>query len=335
MAQSMIDPSLERHTVGDFAYPLGVYPVDPHSPREGYVVSFEPSDGGGEPGDWEEWPDRYVYDIVIGATRLRALVRTLNTLLPARIYPILDILGSDAYREIDPYIAYDLVGFDRLVEGVRRHGPWLFDDGMVGFGAMCDEPFVYVYLDEHKILTVRVETALREKVERILEAFDLTAGVEGGGVDAVAHEHRSVLFCPPERPDLMTGEELVEEFCDLWRLRLNVDREHNLDDAGRELGTTAWRCIVRRQKSDGAQIDYAEALVAAASLDEAETLALDAALSGEVGGEVGGEGDDDADWPRAQLVQADRITQEQLEKLLSEEADLGASRVLAVRWLAR
>jgi hypothetical protein len=197
---------------------------------------------------------------------------------------------------------------------------------------MCYDPFVYVYLDEHKILTVRVETALREKVERILEAFDLSAGVEGGGVDAVAHEHRSVLLCPPERPDLMTGEELIEEFCDLWRLRLNVDRDRNIDDAGRELGMTAWRCIIRRQMSEGAQIDYAEVLAAAASLDEAETLSLDASLGS---GPEAGDEQADEDWPRAQLVQADRITPEQLETLLSRRADLTASRVLGVRWLAR
>ncbi|MFG0274746.1 MAG: hypothetical protein ACF8QF_06790 [Phycisphaerales bacterium] len=329
MGQSMIDPAVERMTTGGFAYPLGVYPVEAHTPREGYAVAFEPADGGEEPGDWEEWPDRYVYDIVISATRLRAFLRSLFALLPARIYPILDILGSDAYREIDPYIAYDLVGFDRFLEGVRRHGAWLYEDGMVGFGAMCDEPFVYVYVDEHKVVTVRVETALRERVERVLEAFDLSAGVEEGGVDAVAHEHRGVLLCPPERPDLLTGEEVIEELADLWRLRLNVDRERNLDDDGRDLGTTGWRCLVRRQRAEGSPIDYAEAVIAAGSLDEAETLALDAALS-----EADGPGPDDQ-WPRAQLVQADRVTPEQLAQLLGEAADLDASRVLAIRWLVR
>lgn len=327
MAQSMIDPGLERVTVGGFAYPLGAQPVERHTPREGHAVAFEPSDGGDEPGDWEEWPDRYAYEIVISAPRLGSLVRSLLTLLPSRVYPILDILGGDAYREIDPHIAYDLVGLDRVHEGLRRHGRWLLEDGMVGFGAMCDDPFVYVYVDEHKVVTVRVETALRERVERILEAFDLPSGVEEAGLDAVAHEHRSVLLCPPERPDLMTAEEIVEELSDLWRLRLNVDRERNLDEQGRELGMTGWRCLVRRQLEEGAPVEYAEMILAAECLDEAEALALDGALEGA--------SSEDPEWPRAVLVQADRVTPEQLRNLAGEGAGLDASRVLAMRWLTR
>jgi hypothetical protein len=39
------DPGIERVTIGDFAFPLGVYPVEPLAPAPGYRVDFEPADG--------------------------------------------------------------------------------------------------------------------------------------------------------------------------------------------------------------------------------------------------------------------------------------------------
>lgn len=278
MPRSQIDTSLTRLTRGDFAFPLGVYPIEDLTPTQGCAVRFEASDGGDE-GDWEEWPDRYSYDIVITASRVEPLCRALFALLPARLYPIVDLLGADAYREVDPYIAYDLVGFDRFIEQVHMHSDWFFEDGLVGFGAMAVEPFIYVFLDEHKIVTVRVETALQERVERILAAFDIEFVDNPEGPDAAVHEHRGVLFAPPERPDLMTAEEILESLLDAWRLRLNVDHSANVDDDGRELGVTAWRCLVKQYIHDEEDYRYGEVYLTASCLDEAELLALDAAES--------------------------------------------------------
>ncbi len=161
------------------------------------------------------------------------------------MYPILDILGNDAYREVDAYIAYDPVGVERFFDVLHDHGDWLYEDGLVGFGAMSDAPFIYVYVDEHKIVTVRVESELKEQVEKTLAAFDLRPNADATGVDGASHEHRGVLMCPPDQPDMMTAEEIVEDLQDAWRLELNVDRTTNVDDEGKELGVTGWRCLVR------------------------------------------------------------------------------------------
>lgn len=306
-----VDPSLERvqaeGKAGAVAFPLGVYPIEPMEPRAGYSVRFEQADGDDEAGEWEEWPDRYVFEIVCPAPRLPALWRTLASLLPPRIYPILDVMGHDAYREIDPYIAYDLVGLEHLIDGTRRYAPFLFEDGLVGFGAMCDDPFAYVFIDEHKIITVRCEPEDKERFERALAAFDLEPVPEPIGVDAAAHEHRSVLLTPEDRPDLLSAEEIVERLRDLWALTLNIDTETNIDDDGRDLGTTAWRCVVRVRTDDATPASppdeprnkpgndepaeeqdtpgappatayrYAEVLLHAGSLREAEDLAYEAA----------------------------------------------------------
>ena len=59
--------------------PLGVRPVEPSKPMAGYLVDFEKADGDENEGDWEAWPDRYVFEATISATRLPALEYMLLT----------------------------------------------------------------------------------------------------------------------------------------------------------------------------------------------------------------------------------------------------------------
>ncbi len=245
MHRCKVDPSIRRVVLGSFQFPLGVYPVEEMTPKQGYVSNFEPSDGGGTEGEFEEWPDRYVYDIVVSAERLPALCRMLFSMFEGRAYPILDVLGQDGYREVDPYISYDLVGVDVFLDGLREYGEWLYEDGMVGFGLMSEEPFCYVFVDEHKIITLRVDPTLKERVERILAAFDLEAAEVNAGADAAAHEHRNVLLAPEDKPELLGPDEVLERLKMKWRVVLNVDPDTNLDDEGKELGVTHWRAVVR------------------------------------------------------------------------------------------
>ncbi len=288
MARCRVDSSIERVVMDGFAFPLGVYPVEPMTPRAGYTVWFEPADGeeaAEDDEELEEWPDRYVFDIAITATRVEALCRALLTLLPGRLYPILDVLGHDAYREVDPYVSYDLIGQDRFMDAIRRFRGFFFEDGLVGFGAMSEEPFVYIFVDEHKQVTVRVETSLKERVEEILATFDLEEVEETAGADAATHEHRGVLDAPPDRPDLLTQEEIVEELIDEWGLVLNVPPEGNVDEEGNELGITGWRVIVRWDAEGDVPASrgrepparrYAEVILSAGSLRAAEDLASEA-----------------------------------------------------------
>ncbi len=269
------DPTIKRVALGTFQFPLGAYPVEALVPRQGYSVTFEPADGDDTEGEWEEWPDRYVYDVVISAERVEPLCRMLFSLLQGRVYPILDVLGHDAYREIDPYISYDLVGLDRFTDAVRRFRDFLYEDGMCGFGAMSEEPFFYIFIDEHKILTLRCEPTIKDKVEKILAAFDLEAVDEPAGADAAAHEHRGVLAVPADNPDLLSQEEIIERLKEDWQLLLNVDPDTNRDDDGIDLGITAWRVIIRCEYEDR-QPRYAEVLLDASNLREAEELSFDA-----------------------------------------------------------
>ncbi|QOJ00326.1 MAG: hypothetical protein HRU70_07415 [Phycisphaeraceae bacterium] len=342
MIRCKADNSIERVKSGDFEFPLGVYPVEPLKPRVGYTLDFEPSDGDDESGDWEAWPDRYVFDAVVSAGRVPALVRSLFGLMAPRVYPILDILGHDAYREIDPYVSYDLVGLDRVIGAVAEFPAFFFEDGLTGFGAMTEEPFFYFFVDEHKIVTIRAESAMRERVERVLAAFDIEAAEDAAGVDAAAHEHRAVLATSPKEPWLLGFDEIVERLRTDWRLVLNIDAESNVDDAGKDLGTTAWWCRVRvpvgvegaTGDGDVEELDsrYAEVILAADHLRGAEEAAMEAASK------LAGLEDNPEYEPF--VVFADRMTPDQLEEHLakgskgkkSSKPTLAAGKVYRAKW---
>jgi hypothetical protein len=295
-----------------FSFPLGVYPVEEMTPKPGYAVDFEPADGDENEGQWEEWPDRYVFEIVISADRLEPLCRSLLSLLPGRIYPILDYLGHDAYREVDPYISYELVGMDRFTDALRRYRAFFFEDGLVGFGAMIDEPFLYIFIDEHKIITVRAEPQYKEKIEKVLQAFDLEPTESPAGSDAASHEHRGILSVADDRPDLLNSDEIVEQLRDEWRLTLNIDPDTNVDDEGNELGVTAWRCLVRCAAEGDERSRYADILLTAGSLGRAEDMSLEAVEEMRPK-EV-------EEWEEAAVVAVDRITPEELADYLRSRA---------------
>jgi hypothetical protein len=328
MASCRVDPSLERVRVGEMTFPLGAIPVEALEPRQGYAVLFEPADGDNE-GDWEEWPDRYVFDIVITVDRLEALVRHLVGLLPGRIYPILDILGVDAFREVDPYVSYELVGLDRFTDTLRQYRDFFFEDGLVGFGAMSDDPFIYFFIDEHKIITLRCVMEDRERVEGVLRAFDLQEVEEPAGADAAIHEHRSVLASPTEDAQVLGFEEIVEELRETWQLLLNVDPESNVNDDGSELGITNWRLLARAEYAEDPLVRYLEVFVRAGCLREAEELgreACDRLFDA-----------DEREPERAAMIEVDRIGPEHFLRMLRESESPVTSPppdagVLHVRW---
>lgn len=301
------DPSIRRVVIGNFQFPLGVYPVEDMTPTAGYSMAFEQADGGAD-GEWEEWPDRYAYDIVLSAERLPTLVRTLLSLFEGRVYPILDVLGQDAFREIDPFISYELVGADRVFDAIREYADYFYEDGMCGFGAMSEEPFLYMFVDEHKIVTVRAEVSLKERVERVLHAFDLEQTEEVAGADASAHEHRAVLKVKNEDETLFSSEEVVERLKDSWRLLLNVDPDTNIDDEGKDLGTTHWRAIVRCDLPDTPP-RYAEVLLDANNLRHAEEVAFDALEDIAT--------KEETHWEDAGVLTLDRVGSEQFRQVLA------------------
>jgi hypothetical protein len=350
MYTCIVDPTLERTKTGEMTFPLGVYPVETIEPKPGYAVEFESADGAEDGSDLEEWPDRYVYDIVISADKLPALVLQLMAMMPLRVYPILDFLGHDDFREIDPYISYERLGVDRIIDGLRQFTGFFYEDGMCGFGAMSEEPFIYLFVDEHKILTIRAEASLKGRVVELLHAFGLEEMPEPVGVDGAAHEHRSVLVVPDGRENVLAAEEIVGYLRQEWRLTLNVNPESNVDDEDNELGVTGWRCVVRFVRGQDGPVRYAEVLLWAGNIAEAEVMihtAIEEMIKAE--GESTASDEDSAptdeesiddDWADLTILALDRLSDEHLESVWMEVATASRGelkprepRVIVARWL--
>ncbi len=312
MPTCMIDPSIERKSVSGFKFPLGVYPVEPMTPAIGYTAEFEPEEAAEDMGDWEAWPDQYVFDIVVPADRVESLWHQLFAMMPGRVFPIIDYIGHDAYREIDPYMAYEPIGKEKVTNALRQYRPFFFEDGMVGFGAVSEDPFFYIFVDEHKIITVRVEPEFRTRVEKLLEAFEVPEREDPAGADAAAHEHRSILVTSSDRPDLITGDEIVERMRDAWRLVLNVDPDSNVDDEGQELGITPWVCVARFSTDQSPHDHYAQLVLTAENLRRAEELTQDTIVQNE---------NPQGDWFDVVVISANRMRSEQAKELLSKIPD--------------
>ncbi|MFG0298834.1 MAG: hypothetical protein ACF8K1_04445 [Phycisphaerales bacterium JB047] len=309
MPTCLIDPNIERKVMSGFKFPLGVYPVEAMTPRIGYTAEFEPEDVAEDMGDWEAWPDQYVFDIVVPADRVEPLWQQLFAMMPGRVFPIIDYIGHDAYREIDPYMAYEPIGKEKVTNALRQYRPFFFEDGMVGFGAVSEEPFFYIFVDEHKITTVRVEPEYRSRVERLLEAFEIPEIAEPAGADAAAHEHRSILITSPDRPDLINGDEILERMRDAWRLVLNVDPDTNVDDEAKPLGITPWQCLARFSTDQSPHEQYAHVMLTADCLRRAEELTQDTVIK---------RANPDGDWFDVMVISANRMTSDQANELLAK-----------------
>jgi len=311
MPTCLPDPSIERKTVKGFKFPLGVYPVEPMTPIAGYASEFEPADSEEEMGDWEAWPDQYVFDIVMSAERVESFWHQVFAMMPGRVFPIVDYIGHDAHREIDPYMAYEPIGKEKVIDAIRQFRPFFFEDGMVGFGAVTEDPFFYVFIDEHKIVTIRVESQFKSRIENLLAAFELESCDEPAGADSASHEHLAILVTSPDRPDLIVGDEILERIRDRWHLVLNVDPDTNVDEEDNDLGITPWRCLARFATEQNPDDQYAQIYLTASTIRQAEESAQECIVD---------HLDEHGSWLDIVIVSSDRITIEQISEAVTKDS---------------
>ncbi|MFG0251302.1 MAG: hypothetical protein ACF8NJ_00340 [Phycisphaerales bacterium JB038] len=318
-----VDPRLERVvTVNGFQFPLGVIPAESVEPSEGYRQEFESGQA--------EWPDCYMFDVVVSAEKAEPLFRDLLRLAPSRLVPILDVRGDDAYREMDPYLGLEELDRETLTGLLTPARAFLFEDGHCGFGVVAEDPLFYVYLDDHKILTIRCGLTEAGEVEELLEAQGISAETEPLGVDAVAHDHLDVLWTDDNRRDLLDFYGMLDTLRQEWGLELNIDPESNVDDDGRSLDMTAWRVLLLleaindeprwRGKASAPGVSmskYAELLLTAESLARVDELVE------RVARELTG-------YRLLDLVTADRIRPEELSEALGEELEPTEPRVFSI-----
>jgi len=293
--------------IGDFALPMGIVPkpgrhLEP--PVQGYTVAYAPAD--------EDQSDTYSFHVVVSHERLKPLLHDCFSLLPDRVYGIVEIGSRDAYRSTDVFIGesnapMSLAEFRRVWS---HYESILLEDGSIAAGANSEDPqFVEVFLDQWKGLSIHVPLHMRDELEDILQRHGLeevaqTWPDEHEPEDAdpespEATEIRPVLNLDDEQnPDL---DELLLNLRHDWRLELNVDPETNVDESGRHLGRTLWHAVVIVDKAgtdepaeNGSETAYASVWATAESMDEMETL-IDQAM------------EEHPDWQLAEIYTLDRV----------------------------
>lgn len=238
---------LERVYIGDFALPLGLAPAPGRlqAPEQGYTVAFVPGE--------DDEPDTYTFHVVVSYERLAPILHRAFELLPDEVYAIVEIGSRDAYRSTDTYISEDAISLDEFLDTWKQYQPFLLEDGSIAAGANSEEPFVEVFIDQWKGIAIHVPTDRREEVEEMLRTCNLEEVVQTWP-DMEADESlldeeneessqiRSVLDTRDENaPDV---DELLLDLRHDWKLELNIDKDSNIDEGGRDLGSTLWHAVV-------------------------------------------------------------------------------------------
>jgi hypothetical protein len=298
---------LKRAVIDGFALPLGIAPGPIKVPTAGYTVGY--SDGKGED------PDTYSFYAVVSHERVGPLTRRAMQLLPETVYGIVEISSRDAYRPVDVYIGEDEILLRRFLTTWRQCEPILLEDASIAAGANSESPFVELFLDQWKGLSIIVPLSMRGDVESILDEFDLAEVAETWtvGADNPALEQSRI------RPVLASSGAEALDIDDVlmvlrrdWRLELNVDPERNVDEAGRELGMTLWHAVVgvQRAAAESSVMEMGDSAdlsiwATAGSLNELEVLIGEVLNTGE-------------GWSSAEVFTTDRVAYDERPEELAD-----------------
>lgn len=292
MRNFRFQPGLDRAKVGEYALPLGVESLDASPPIEGYTVRYEE----GEDGE----ADTYSYQVVVTHERIKGLLHEFFGLLPDDVSPVVEIGSVDAYRSIDVYVSGEPLTCDAFKDIWAAFEPILLEEVSIGAGVTADEPFLEVFLDFWKSITIHCPLEGRSAIEAILERNDLEEVIQTWPDDPPdevnpPYQLREILLIEDEMsPDL---DELLLQLRAEWMLELNIDPDSNVDDAGRELGHTLWHAIAMVEPSDTTELvggAYVTVWLMATCLDEALRLVEEAV------GEAG-------DWVLSGMYSIERV----------------------------
>ncbi len=261
---------LTRASVGGYALPLGLEPVALPEPTQGYVCTMNISEG--------EEPDTYAFHVVLSHDRLKPLIESAFDLMPELVVPIVEVGSRDAYRTLDVYLGRRELPFDEFLAVWNEYEPVIYEDASIGVGCNADEPFVEVFLDSWKGLSITVPVTMRRQVQRLLQRHGLRE------VQETWPDSLDRLTEPPTKPrDVLALDDLkcpdlddiLMQLRDALDLELNIDPGANVDESGRELGMTLWFATVLAgkagQRDRGA---YVSIWATASSMTELEDLAV-------------------------------------------------------------
>ena len=262
---------ISRVVSAGFEFPLGIESVPIGPFQEGYSVDWV--EGGGDV------PDTFTFFVVLSHGRLSSLLQALFELLPEQVSGIIEMGSRDAFRSVDIFLGERPISCSCFLDTWKAFEDIFLEDTSLAVGVNADAPFMEIFLDQDKRVTIHVEPGRREEVEAVLSANGLSQQEAGTlEIPESEFEHiqtRSILV---EDPSLLCDiDQLLLVLRHEWALILDEDEDRNLDAGGRELGRTLWHAIVLVQPSGVLSDGFSHAVLwaCASSRRELEEMVRD------------------------------------------------------------
>jgi len=271
MREPRLQNDLTRATIDGFALPLGLLPVGVDAPMQGFTIDYEPAR--------DEDPDTYTFNVVVSHELVKPLFERLLSLMPDTVFGIVEIGSRDAYRPVDVYMGHTPVSLGTFRTMLADLDPFIYEDAALAVGALGEEPYIEIFLDQWKGILVHAPLSMRDEVERLLLECGLhevpeTWPRDDNGRALEGLRPRQVLAIEDEYS--ADVDEVLLQLRHAWYLELNVDPERNVDEAGRDLGRTLWHAMVIVESLDDPEGGaYASIWATAGSLREVEHLITD------------------------------------------------------------
>ncbi len=296
-------PDLERAVIDGFALALGITPGDVTPPTVGYTIAYT--------AGADDEPDTYSFYVAVSHEQVAPVLEQVFSLLPEEVCAIVEISSRDAYRQTDVFLSKEEIPRGEFLLTWQQWQPILLEDGSIAAGANSESPFVEIFVDQWKGVSIIVPLGMRDDVEQLLVKSGLqevpetwSLGNENPAMDRVRI-----------RPVLADLDGMAADIDDVlmelrhdWRMELNVDPDTNVDEGGRRLGMTLWHAVLEVHRvGDVEEVADMSIWSTAGSLSQLETLV----------GEMLEQSDE---WVLAAVYSTDRIAFDERPDELSDLA---------------
>ncbi len=303
MTAFSLRPDIERTVIDGFALALGITPGDVTPPTVGYTIAYTASH--------DDEPDTYSFYVAVSHEHVAPILQKVFSLLPDEVCAIVEISSRDAYRQTDVFLSHEEISKREFLRTWDQWEPILLEDGSIAAGANSESPFVEIFVDQWKGVSIIVPLDMHDDVERLLASAGLnevqqtwTLGNENPALDQV--QIRPVLA----DLDGMAADidDVLIELRHDWRMELNIDPDTNVDEGGRRLGLTLWHAVLDLHRvSDTPQMADMSLWATAGSLAQLEEL-------------IEGELEQSGEWMLGDVYSTDRIAFDERPDELSDLA---------------
>lgn len=221
---------LDRRSMGDLLFPLGVFPCGDDVKM---IQGYESRAQVGSPG----LSDHIEFRVVASPKTQSEVFKTLlDDLMPPEAYGIYEEFSFDAYRDTDSYMSTDPIALERLQGVWATFSDFIVEDGKTGFGVVCFEPCIEVFVEEHGGLYISGAVEFSSRIEAILEGMGIPQVNSLRTIDNFQHQHREVLQV--EQDNDATMDEIDIKFSLIEGLGMQpTNRDEGIPDA---LPTPYW-----------------------------------------------------------------------------------------------